>query len=153
MLDGSKQKHSLDRHTKTSVLKWPKLYEISGFRPDKDQVFALSGWNAAYVGTIHRRFRTGMLCQNYDKTIHVRCITTMKKNYLNHTVYIQYLSLTFTLPRTLQEVTGFMRCQWMIYVAKQGDNQHYEERITAVIFTLFLPVGRSVRSMYHCRQT
>jgi hypothetical protein len=70
LLDGSKQKHSLDRHTTTSVLQWPKLYEISGFRPDIDQLFALLGCNAEYFGIFHRRFGNGMLCQIYDKTTH-----------------------------------------------------------------------------------
>jgi len=83
LLDGSKQKHSLDRHTTTSALKWPKLYEISGFRLDIDQLFALLGCNAEYFGIFHRRFVTGMLCQRYDKTTHIRCVTKTKKNDLN----------------------------------------------------------------------
>jgi hypothetical protein len=41
----------------------------------------------------------------------------------------------------------------MIYIVKHGENQNYDKRITAVIFTLFLPVGRSVQSLYHFRQT
>jgi len=68
LLDGSNQTHSLDRHTTTSVLKWPKLYEIAGIRPNIHQLFALLGCTVAYVGIFHRRFGTGMLCQNYDKT-------------------------------------------------------------------------------------
>lgn len=41
----------------------------------------------------------------------------------------------------------------MIYIVKQGENQNYERGITAVIFTLFLTVARSVQSRYHFRQT
>jgi len=41
----------------------------------------------------------------------------------------------------------------MIYIVKQGENQNYETGITAVIFTLFLTVARSVQSLYHFRQT
>jgi hypothetical protein len=33
----------------------------------------------------------------------------------------------------LQEVTAFRRCQWMIYIVKEGENQNYETGITAVI--------------------
>jgi hypothetical protein len=34
--------------------------------------------------------------------------------------------------------------QWAMYIVEYGKNQSYEKRITAVIFTLFLPVARSI---------